>query len=422
MSIDQLERRLPEILSELSLPRVPDYTDDLLGRTARMPQRPAWTYPERWFPVSTLTNVLVPLRRPALRPLLILAVLAALIVASFAWYIGSQRPLPPLFGPARNGLVVTTNSVGDVVTLDPASNTTRTLFAGPKVCCATVSPDGQRVAVVRVPTPTAEPNGLVILNIDGTVVRELPADLVRGSVWFEWSPPGDRFLLAFPSGGKIVDVATGAVTAFATPPGTQRASWIGTTGDILLTAQVADTTPNGSTQAVYRLPAGATSGATQLTTMQYVVDGPQVSPDGSRFMYFIWGPEDRLHGRIHVFTFATGADVAVTPETVQSPADMNLWENPVWSPDGSRIAAEMYTTGPNQVAIIPATGGDPVIVGPEFPTGSGGAAIRFSPDGNSLLVKYRVNATTWLLPVSGGEGRQLSWDTANEIDWQRLAP
>ena len=422
MSTDQLERRLPEILTELSLPRVPDYTDDLLGRTARMSQRPAWTYPERWFPVSTLTTALSPVLRPALRPLIVLAVLAALIIASLAWYAGSQRQLPPLFGLAKNGLVLTTNAGGDVVTVDPASNVTHTLFAGPALCCPQVSGDGGRVALLRVPNAGGEPTALVVLNIDGTTVRELPAELVNGLADFALSPRGDRLLLAIPSGPKIVDLASGNVTSISAAPDITRASWVGATGDILLTAHIADTPPAGSALDVYRLSGGATSGATKVTSLQYAIDAPLLSPDGSKFVYYIWGPEERLQGRIHVFTFETGTDEAITPEAATGPVDTTNWENPVWSPDGSLIAAEQYATGGNHLVIMPAAGGNPVIVGPAFPTGSGGAAMHFSPDGTSLLATYRSDQTTWLLPVSGGEGHQVPWVAGEEVDWQRLAP
>jgi len=71
---------------------------------------------------------------------------------------------------------------------------------------------------------------------------------------------------------------------------------------------------------------------------------------------------------------------------------------------------------------LPATGGEPVLVGPEFPTGTNGTAIRFSPDGQSLLVTYRFDNSTWLLPVNGFPGRKVSWSPTEDIDWQRLAP
>lgn len=413
MSIDRLERRLPEVLTELSLPRVPDYVDDLLVRTARTPQRPGWTYLERWLPVSTFTAS-VPLRRPAsLRPLIAVGLILALIVAALVFYVGSQRRLPPLYGLARNGVVVTADGSGNIVAVDPTTGSMHTLAAGPGLCCAGFSPDGQHVAYLHVPNPDADPAGLTIANVDGSTVRDLPSNLLIGLDWMEWTPSGDRVLLSDKYAATIVDVATGATTKISAPYRIDRASWIGTTGDILLTARVSDTVTR-----IYRLPAGSTSNAPQVAELDYDYSDPIVSPDGSRLLYFIWGPEGRLQGDLHVFDLASRADAALTEESFD---DGFQWENPVWSPDGSKIAAERYGPGDkNQVAAISASGGTPVLLGKMFPTGQNGAAIRFSPDGESLLVTYRFDNTTWLLPVAGGDGRQLPWATSEDIDWQRL--
>ena len=43
--------------SRAAAPRaVPDYRDDIVRQTARTRQRPAWTFPERWLPVSVITS------------------------------------------------------------------------------------------------------------------------------------------------------------------------------------------------------------------------------------------------------------------------------------------------------------------------------------------------------------------------------
>ena len=94
MSMDRLERRLPEVLTELSLPAMPDYVDSLLSRTERTPQRPGWTFPERWFPVSTITAAFAPKRSIPLRPLIVLALLAALVAGALAFYVGSHQRQP----------------------------------------------------------------------------------------------------------------------------------------------------------------------------------------------------------------------------------------------------------------------------------------------------------------------------------------
>src|SRR5258705_7065046 len=54
-SFERFENRLPAMLDELAVPRLPDYADDLFARTAATRQRPGWTFPERWLPMSTIT-------------------------------------------------------------------------------------------------------------------------------------------------------------------------------------------------------------------------------------------------------------------------------------------------------------------------------------------------------------------------------
>jgi len=374
--------------------------------------------------VSTIATALPTRRRPALRPLIVAAVVLALIAAALVAYVGSRPRPAPLLGLARNGPVLITDS-GSIVEVDLTTGSKRTLASGTNLCCAHVSPDGLRFSYSHVPSPGADPVGLTIANFDGSVIRVIPDDVADAS-WYQWSPGGDKLLLTRATGGDVIDIATGAVTAVAPDIGPYevlRASWIGTSGDIAFISNIADTPQTGMTVRFSRLQAGATTGAREVGTAQHFVSDAGVSPDGSKLLYFIWGPEVRLQGKLHVIDLVTGDDRAITPEVDVPQAEITEWENPVWSPDGSHIAAEVYTAGPNHIAVIPATGGDPVFVGPEFPTGTGGAQIRFSPDGQSLMATYNHNGETWLLPVSGAAGRLLPWAAEqDDIGWQRLAP
>lgn len=50
---DPFERRISEAIDEVAAARLPVYLDDVLQQTARTPQRPRWTFPQRWIPMDT---------------------------------------------------------------------------------------------------------------------------------------------------------------------------------------------------------------------------------------------------------------------------------------------------------------------------------------------------------------------------------
>ena len=101
-TFERFERSIPELMTELAPARVPDYFDDMLQQTEGVTQRPAWSFPERWLPVDIAARPLVTRSFPW-RPLAVLALLALLIAAGLAVYVGSQNRVPPPFGVAGNG-------------------------------------------------------------------------------------------------------------------------------------------------------------------------------------------------------------------------------------------------------------------------------------------------------------------------------
>ena len=115
----RFEQDLPALLAEVGLGPRPDYRDDIVRQTATVRQRPAWTLPERWLPMSVLTSRVaspprVPLRLIAVMGLLILAIVGVLLVA------GSRSRVPAPFGLAGNGLIAYSQN-GNIYTGDPTS-------------------------------------------------------------------------------------------------------------------------------------------------------------------------------------------------------------------------------------------------------------------------------------------------------------
>ena len=84
-SSERYERRLPELLDELAAPRTPAYFDDILGQVGRTRQRPGWTFPERWLPMSAVSERLAAAPRVPLR---------AVVVAALLLLAARRRPSP----------------------------------------------------------------------------------------------------------------------------------------------------------------------------------------------------------------------------------------------------------------------------------------------------------------------------------------
>ena len=92
-TIDPFERELPTALDDLADARTPDYYIDLLGRTARTRQRPAWAIPGRWFtPMPALTS------RPAFA--LVAVVVVAILGGTFVLSRSDQSVGDPSTSPS----------------------------------------------------------------------------------------------------------------------------------------------------------------------------------------------------------------------------------------------------------------------------------------------------------------------------------
>jgi len=53
-AFDRLPVELPDLLTDLAAPRIPDYVDEVPAVTAATRQRPRWTFPERWLPMAVI--------------------------------------------------------------------------------------------------------------------------------------------------------------------------------------------------------------------------------------------------------------------------------------------------------------------------------------------------------------------------------
>jgi Tol biopolymer transport system component len=149
-------------------------------------------------------------------------------------------------------------------------------------------------------------------------------------------------------------------------------------------------------------PAKVTSGPSDFM-------GADVSPDGKWIAYATWAS-----GRFAIWR----ADFSGGPPTRLIGEEAIL---PAISPDGKWVAAyhRAASSDPDRIVIVPATGGDPVILGGLPLTDVG---LRWTPDGNALSFKCALKGiqNICVVPKAGGPVRQITAFSDGEVashDW-----
>jgi len=426
----RFEQDVPVLLAELYLAGTPDYRDDLVRLVAGTRQRPAWTFPGRWLPME-LTTARVPTTRLPMRQLGVLAVIAILVAAMLAAYIGThQQKLPPPFGVARNGAMLY-GSGGDIYRLDPATGLSTALVTGPETDqIAMYSRDGTRFAFFRQTGTTPTTYQVVVANADGTGQRVISTDPITFDYSINWSADGRSIILddihghvtrldtvgnAPPEKISYPDVRD--IIAFRPPD----------EGELLFRTVTADgwslrIMDTDGTRPRPVFPSGGTS----LREDDY--SGYQWSPDGSKIA-FRMHPDLSDEFRIYIVN-ADGTGLhRLTMETgIECECDM------FWSPDSTQIAFNRWRFDASTsewrvrpVGIVSVDEGIVRDIGPQ--PGDEGAEFTFSPDGASIMWLPRRSpdsiGTTkdepLLLDVAGGSSRTISVPVDAPPDWQRLA-
>ena len=299
-TFERFERAIPELMTELSPARVPDYFDDMLQQTAATRQRPAWSSLERWIPMGVIAHS-VPLRQFPWRQLAVLALLGLLIAVGLVAYIGSPPRVPAPYGLARNGQVVFATTDGDIAAVDPATGTISSLITGPTQDDAPwFSPDGRQFVFVRT-VPDGE--AYFLADADGSDVRQLVAPQVE---WFEWSPGSDRIVVRQEIRGEgvvsVVDVESGTSTRLDLGLDIQQPMWRPNHDQIVFASE------SSGERRFYLVEPDGTD-LRMIDTARWVVNLPSLSPDGVSIAYATWEtdvPERR--GRIHVVDIDDGVD------------------------------------------------------------------------------------------------------------------
>jgi Tol biopolymer transport system component len=432
---DTFERQLAGWLIEDSTHRVPDHLNEVLLRTVATRQRPWWSSARRWLPMDLTAPraVLIPSR--SLRSILILAAVALVVAALIIFAAGSRRPpLPPPFGLARNGIVITAVN-GDLFSVDPktgaktplVSNSPDEVDFGPGF-----SRDGTKISYVR---SVIGGQQLVVANPDGRDAHSV-SPVMEAIDQADWSPDGSRIVvLSRVLGvGQIHVVATdrsGLDTTIVLPFPANQVSWLAPNGDEILFRgeHLVDKDPPPGIFAIGPDGRGLRSLSTRPATNPADYQDISGSPDGTKLLYREDGQTGQF--RIHVLDLRTGED-----DVLPAPADARGQTSAVFSPNGVqvaylRIAAEARPNGSAlfQLVVAPLDGST---TGTELPLlgiqGDDGPTINnyfFTPDGSAVVANDLTNRFEWLLPIDGSPGTVIArgtapYDALSSV--QRLAP
>ncbi len=427
---DPFAGRVSAALEEIAPSTRPAYLDDVLATTAGTRQRPRWSFPERWLPMNTAVTQPVRLARAPIGTIVLVALLTLLAIAAALAWVGSQRHVPPPFGPAANGSIAYGHA-GDIWVRDALDGGERVLISGPDDERYPVyAPDGTRLAYSDF-QHTAE--YIWTANADGTNRRQaLEYPLISASGWR--GPDSRTLAIVTEVHGQpklfLVDAETGAVRepfAGLADLSPVDVTWRPPDGRQLLIRMNLHTNrmdlytanPDGTNLHPLGLP------SPMLFGPQWELTGSTFSPDGSRIAYNAVETDAATgydHFRVHVVNADGTGDVALP-----GPSDPKVHEAwPAFSPDGRTLLVHdwMWKAEGNKgwVSVMPADGSAASHrVGPEIPGGEDtGISKLWSPDGTRILMRTENTTTAYSIDPLTGAVETLDW-THDLPDWQRVA-
>ena len=392
----------------------PEYLGEILARTTRTRQRPAWSSLERWLPVQmTFSGRLAPIPRLTWA-VVVLAMLVLAVVALLASGFGQRRL--PHFGAVANGQIAFIDGGTLRVAAADGSNP-RTLTELPDGAeQLAFAPDGTRFAY----RTTGSVPSLLVANADGSSPIVVASGTAIGTGDpFAWSPDSRR--LAFTNvivADKIrtIDVVDA--------DGSHRTQVIQGSGaeslDRFRPAWSPDgqwisffsTEPNGYVALNVIHPNGLGAQRLPTSTMNPQIIDMSWSPDPaqSRVVYVAGG-------------YAKMFDLVASKETI---IGTGFW--PTWSPDGARIA--WWSDRAQAVSVADALAGDarPVTLFPWYGSGncqdhpeaagmSSCGPAQWSPDGVWVYAPDVVGKSI-LIARSDGSGHTRTIALNHLIDLQ----
>jgi dipeptidyl aminopeptidase/acylaminoacyl peptidase len=402
--------------------------DRVTDRIATVRQRPGWTIPERWLPMSAISARFAAAPRLPVRVLVLALLVLALAVSALLIAGALRHSVPPPFGPAANGLIAYADNLGAINVGDPVTGTSKVVVPGPGNGRPIFSPDGTHIAF-----DTSGARGgkdLIVVRADGSSPVKLTTESLTSVGFLGWSPDSVSVVVGNSAGELVAFDSThvGPPTSLGTSAGSDDY--------------------NANTAELYQPPAGqkvltqsASSPHPSLvvtdrdgTNEHVLIDGtqadafmsiqsPQWSPDGS-MISFVGARRDVAED---YFAYVMNADGSGLRPLSKASRPINE-SNPAWAPDSKRIALQRWfidpTAGTQEVrpiTVVDVLTGDEVEVG-VTPVSNGFVGWSWSPDGESIL-EIPTDDELYIANVGSGTTRKVPWTLSTSgPSWQRVAP
>jgi TolB protein len=401
--------------ADAHVPEPEDLLDRVVAETRHVRRIPRWLLPERWIPVQ-LTMRLQTV--PRMVPVLLLLIAVLLVGAALVIGLGSWRPLPAPFGPARNGLLAYDTNAAIMVSGADGTGARPLVTSVAYASGATFSPDGAKFVFWG----DNSPDSLYLANSDGTGVRK-----VSGDLWIStdkpptWSPDSRSIAFSSESGPNKLDeriYVVDATTGSSTPrPITDAAT---------VRAFLPAWSPDGNWIAFIGMRQGVDApklwvvhpdgtDAHSFTTTRYVeMTTPQWAPSAASMrLAYAGGDVTPDLQDIFVIDIATAIENKISTD----PAN-ERW--PAWSPDGTKLAWLIGGTPPKlRIASMDRAEPDKTLA-----SGAMGAPPAWSPDGTKLFAADETRSTVTVVTVDGSAPNvRISHPRGQGLPvWQRLAP